>query len=162
MLRISTTYPRFEVDYHWPRAQIEQRVSQVQIETEGPRLEIDQRQSRAEVGMGGLEHFSRTVRDQAREKALTAIGETARDGDEVLARAGHFREEMIFADQARRKLEAQIPELNIKAVPVTRPKITFHYSQDLNWQRGGVTITHQVRPPTITWQLGGVTIDVRG
>lgn len=162
ILQITTTYPDFQVEYHWPRAQIDQRVSQVQITSHGPKLEIDQRQSRNELGIGGLENYSRQVRDQAYHKTLESITKMAQDGDEVMRRAGHFREEMVFADQAKRHMDGKIPELNIRAAPSTRPNINFHYVQEINWNPGGVTITHQVRPPTITWNLGGVHVDVRG
>ncbi|HHT43020.1 MAG TPA: hypothetical protein GX014_06405 [Firmicutes bacterium] len=162
MLQITTVYPRFSVEYHWPRAEIKQQVSQLQVKTYGPELEIDQRQSRAELGLPGLYHFSRQVRDEARSKTINAIGQIAAEGDEVVQRAGHFREEIIFADQARRRMDARIPELNIKAAPTTRPEIRFHYGQELDWNQGGVDIKHYVRPPTITWQLGGVYVDVRG
>ncbi|NMB01616.1 MAG: hypothetical protein GX971_08910 [Firmicutes bacterium] len=162
MLQITTTYPSFQVEYHWPRAQIEQQVSRVQITTHGPEMEIDQLQCRNELGIGGFEYFSRQVRDNAYHKVIESIGKMAAEGDEVLQRAGHFREEMIFADQARRKMDARIPELNIRSAPTTRPRIRFNYSQEINWNQGGVTIQHQVRPPTITWTLGGVHVDVRG
>lgn len=162
MLQITTTYPSFQVEYYWPRAQIEQQVAQVQIVSDGPRLEIDQQQSRNELGNGGLENFSRQARDQALQKTLESITKMAQAGDEVMQRAGHFREEIIFADQAKREMDERIPELNIKAAPTTRPNINFHYTQEINWDPGGVTIIHQVRPPTITWNLGGVHVDVRG
>lgn len=162
MLQITTTYPSFQVEYHWPRAQIEQRVSQVQIQSQGPEMEIDQLQSRNELGIGGFQHFSHKVRDQAKHKAIEAIGKMAAEGDEVMMRAGHFREEMIFAEQARRNMLEQVPELNIKSAPTTRPRIKFHYEQEINWDQGGVKITHQVRPPTITWKMGGVYVDVHG
>lgn len=162
MLRITTTYPKMELETHLPRAQMEQRVSRVQITTRGPEIEIDQLQSRNELGIGGFGYYSRMVRDGAYQKTIEAIGKIAANGDEVVARAGHFREEMILADQAKRAMDERIPELNIKAAPSTRPSINFHYTQDINWSQGGATIRHQVRPPTITWTLGEVTVDVRG
>ena len=162
MLQITTTYPSFQVEYHWPRAQIEQRVSEVQITSHGPELEIDQRQSRNELGIGGFEHFTYQIRDNAYHKVIESIGKMAAEGDEVMMRGGHFQEEMIFAEQAKRNMDEKIPELNIKAAPTNRPRIRFNYSQEINWNQGGIIINHQVRPPTITWNLGGVHVDVRG
>lgn len=161
MLQITTVYPRFSVEYHWPRAEIKQQVSQVQIRTEGPIVQIDQRQCWADLGLPRLPGFSRQVRDEARQKTLEAIAKTAAEGDEVVDRAGHLREEIIFADQARRRMDERIPELNIRPAPTTRPQITFLYDLQLDWSRGGVEITHHIQPPTITWQLGGVYVDVR-
>ncbi len=162
MLEITSTYPSFELETYWPRAEIRQEVGQMEIETIGPRMEIDQLQSRNELGIGGFEYYSHQVRDAALQKTIEAIGKMAAQGDEVVQRAGHFREEMVFADQARREMEAQIPELNIRAAPRTRPRIDFEYRQEINWSQGGVNITHQVRPPRIDWTLGGVQVDVRG
>ena len=162
MLRITTVYPRFDLEYHWPRAEIQQQVTRVQIKTEGPVVEIDQRQCWAELGLPSPLGYSKQVRDEARLKTLEAIGKLAAEGDEVVERAGHFREEIIFADQAKRRMDERIPELNIQAVPTTPPKISFHYQLELDWSPGGVAITHDVRPPTITWHLGGVYVDVRG
>lgn len=51
MLRITTVYPRFDLEYHWPRAEIQQQVTRVQIKTEGPVVEIDQRQCWSELGL---------------------------------------------------------------------------------------------------------------
>ena len=83
-------------------------------------------------------------------------------GDEVVERAGHFREEMIFADQARRSILESIPELTVQAAPTSRPEIRFFYAQQIDWRQGGVSIKHYIHPPTITWHLGGVYVDVRG
>lgn len=162
MLEITTTYPSFELEYHWPRAEIKQQVSQIQITHSGPEIEIDQRQSSNELGIGNFGYYGRQVRARAYQKAVEAIGKISAAGDEVVMRAGHFREEMILADQAKRLMEEQIVELNIQAAPHTRPKIDFHYKQEISWNQGGVVITHQVRPPGITWNLGGVQVDVRG
>lgn len=162
MLQITTVYPRFSVDYRWPWAEIKQQVSQVQIETEGPTMEIDQRQCWAELGMPRLPDFCKQVRDEGRAKTFEAIGKLAAEGDEVLERAGHWRKEMIFADQAKRRMDERIPELNIRVAPNTRPAIRFSYDLNVEWIRGGVEIRHHVYPPTITWQLGGVYVDVRG
>lgn len=161
-MKITSTYSRFELEYHWPRAEIEQRVSQVQIKGSGPEIEIDQMQSRNELGIGGFKHYSYQVRDNAYQKVMEALAQIAAEGDEVMNRAGHFREEMIFADQAVRRMDAKIPELNIRAAPRTRPNINFHYTQELDWDQGGAIITHQVRPPDITWHPGGVKVDMRG
>ncbi|HKM43647.1 MAG TPA: DUF6470 family protein [Limnochordia bacterium] len=162
MLQITSTYPSFDLEIYWPRADIRQEVAKVQVETIGPEIKIDQLQSRNELGIGGFEFYSRQVRDGAYQKTIEAIGKMAAAGDEVVHRAGHFREEMILAEQAKRATMEQIPELNIRAAPTTRPKISFDYRQDINWSQGGVSITHQVRPPEITWTLGGVKVDVRG
>lgn len=162
MLQITTVYPRFDLAYHWPRAEIRQQVSQVQVKTEGPRLEIDQRRCWAELGMPRLEDFARQVRDTAQNTTLQAIADIAAAGDEVVERAGHFREEMIFADQARRSILESIPELTVQAAPTSRPEIRFFYAQQIDWRQGGVSIKHYIHPPTITWHLGGVYVDVRG
>ena len=162
MLQITSTYPSFELEVYWPRAEIQQEVTEMQIQTTGPEIEIDQMQSRNELGFGGFGYYSRQVRDGAYQKTTEAIGRMVAAGDEVVQRAGHFREEMILAEQAKRATRERIPELNIRAAPSTRPKISFDYRQDINWSQGGVNITHQVRPPKITWSLGGVTVDVRG
>ncbi|HPT83792.1 MAG TPA: DUF6470 family protein [Limnochordia bacterium] len=162
MLQITTVYPRFSVEYYWPRAEIKQQLSQVQIRTSGPVVEIDQRECWADLGLPNLPDFSKQVRDQARSKTLEAIGKIAAEGDEVVERAGHWREEIVFADQARRRMDERIPELNIRPAPTARPKIDFHYELKLDWSRGGVEITHHIQPPVITWQLGGVYVDVRG
>ncbi len=162
MLQITSTYSTMDLEIYWPRADIEQRVSRVQIRTFGPKIEIDQSQSRNELGIGGFEYYSHQVRDAAYQKTIAAIRTMAAAGDEVVQRAGHFREEMILAEQARRGMEAQIPELNIRAAPTTRPQISFDYRQGISWNQGGVNITHQVRPPKITWTQGGVKVDVRG
>ena len=161
MLQITTTYPRFDLEIYWPRAEIRQEVSKVQVKTTGPEIKIDQLQSRNELGIGGFEFYSRQVRDGANQKAIEAIGKMAAAGDEVVQRAGHFREEMILAEQVRRAMLEEVPELNIRAAPTTRPKITFNYQQDIRWSQGGVNIAHQLRPPKITWHLGGVKVDVR-
>jgi hypothetical protein len=162
MLQITSTYTTMDLEVYWPRAEIKQQVSKLQVETTGPRMEIDQLQSRNELGFGGYEYYSYQVRDKARQIAIESIGKMAAAGDEVVQRSGHFREEMIFADQAKREMREQIPELNIRAAPRTRPHIRFEYRQEINWNQGGVEITHQVRPPKITWTQGGVQVDVRG
>lgn len=162
MLTISTTYPRFDLEYHWPKAQIEQRISQVQIKTTGPQMEIDQVQSRNELGIGTYSYLSHQIRDQAYQEVMSAIAQMSQEGDEVMNRAGLFKEEMIFADQAKRRLDARIPELNIKAAPQSRPKIRFHYKNEIHWNEGGTRINHEIRPPTMNWQMGEVKIDVRG
>lgn len=161
MLTIRTTYPSFKLESDQPRADIEQKVSQVQIKTSGPEVEIDQEQSRNELGLGGYRYLSQQVRESSYQKVLAGIARVAGEGDEVMNRAGMFREEMIFADQAKRRMDAQIPELNVQAAPRTRPRISFHYTQEITWDQGGAAITHYVRPPTITWNLGGVKVDVR-
>ena len=161
MLQITSTYSRFDLEVYWPRAEIQQHVSHLQVETEGPELEIDQLQSRNELGIGGFEYFTRQVRDVAYQETIAAIGKMAASGDEVVQRAGHFREEMILPEQARKAMLAEVPELNIRAAPSTRPKITFKYQQDIHWSQGGVNITHQLRPPKMTWTQGGVKVDVR-
>lgn len=162
MLQITSTYPRIEVEIHWPRAEMQQKVSQIQIKTNGPKLEIDQLQCRNELGIGGFVHYSHQVRDGAYQRVIEAIGKMAAAGDEVVERAGHFKEEMILAEQAKRETAGIIPELTIRAAPRTRPQIRFDYGQEISWNQGGVNITHQVRPPEITWHLGGVKVDVRG
>lgn len=162
MLTITTTYPSFDLEYYWPKAEITQKVSQVQIEGSGPSMEIDQVQSRNELGIGTYSYMARKIRDTSYNKVLEAITLMAQEGDEVVQRAGFFREEMIFADQAKRRLDAQIPELNITVAPRTRPTIKFHYQQEITWNQGGAIIKHQVHPPTITWEMGGVHVDVRG
>lgn len=161
-LEIRSAYPRFDLEIYWPRAEIKQQTAQMEVKTYGPRMEIDQLQCRNELGFGGFGYYSSQVREHAFQKTIEAIGKMATQGDEVVQRAGHFREEMIFADQARREMEAQIPELNVRAAPRTRPKIQFEYRQEINWSQGGVNITHQLRPPRIEWTLGGVEVDVRG
>lgn len=160
-LQITTVYPRFAVEYHWPRAEIRQEVTRVQVRTEGPVVEIDQRHCWADLGLAGPMDFAKQVRDEARFETVEAIGRIAAEGDEVVKRAGHFREEIIFADQARRRMDERIPELNVQAVPKAPPRIKFHYAMELDWSPGGAVIEHHVRPPTITWQLGGVYVDVR-
>lgn len=162
MLQITSTYSTMDLEIYWPRADIEQRVSQVQIRTIGPEMQIDQLQSRNELGIGGFGYYSRQVRDSAYQKTIEAIGKMAAAGDEVVQRAGHFREEMILAEQARRAMLEEVPELNIRAAPATRPKISFNYKQEISWNQGGVNIRHRIRPPEITWTLGGVKVDVRG
>lgn len=162
MLQITSTYTRMELTTYWPKAEIEQKVAQVQLKTIGPEMEIDQLQCRNELGIGGFDYYSHKVFNNAYQKTLEAIGKMAADGDEVVQRAGHFREEMIFADQARRALDAKIPEINIGVAPSSRPKINFNYSQEMSWIQGGVNITHRIRPPEITWIPGGVKVDVRG
>ena len=162
MLSISTTYPYFELETYAPRAQIEQRVSQIQIETHGPSLEIDQRQSRNELGIGGYQYMSRQIREKSYHKVLASIAQMAQEGDEVVNRASHFREEMIFTDISRRRMDEKIPELNITSAPQTRPEIRFYYEQEIAWDQGGAFITHQIRPPTFTWYLGEVRVEYRG
>ena len=162
MLQITSTYSRMDIEIHWPRAQMRQQVSQIQIEGSGPSMEIDQSQSRNELGNVDFVYYSHQVRNRAYQEAMEAIGKMAAAGDEVVQRAGHFREEMILADQAKRAMDERIPELNIRAAPSTRPQISFDYRQEISWNQGGVNITHQVRPPEITWTLGGVKVDVRG
>lgn len=162
MLQIHTTYPGFELNYRWPTAEIRQQVTQLRIEASGPSMGIDQVQSRNELGMGTYSFVRDQIRDHAYNKVLEAITELAQEGDEVVERAGLFREEMIFAEQAKRRLDAQISELTIVAAPRTRPTIAFHYNQEITWDQGGAIITHHVQAPTITWQMGGVQVDVRG
>lgn len=141
---------------------MDQQISQIQIQGSGPTIEIDQAQSQNELGNVDLVYYSHQVRDRAYQKTMEAIGKMAAAGDEVVQLAGHFREEMILAEQAKRAMGKQIPELNIRAAPSTRPQIRFDYRQEISWSQGGVNITHQLRPPEITWTLGGVKVDVRG
>ncbi len=162
MLQITSTYPRMDVEIYWPRAKMQQVVSQIQIEIRVPELEIDQLQSRNELGIGGFGYYSHQVRDAAYQKTIEAIGEIATAGDEVVESTGHFREEMILAEQAKRRTTETIPELTIRAAPRTRPRIRFNYGQEISWDLGGVNIKHQVRSPQITWNLGEVRVDVRG
>lgn len=162
MLSVSTSYPSFELKTYLPRAQIEQRVGQFQMETSGPRIEIDQRQSRNELGIGGYEHMSRQIREKSYHKVLAGIAQMAQEGDEVMNRAGHFREEMIFSDLAKRRMDGKILELNIAVAPQTRPEIRFHYEQEIAWDQGGAFITHQIRPPELTWHLGDVKVEYLG
>ena len=162
MLQITSTYPRMNVEIYWPVAEMQQQVSQIQISTVGPELQIDQQQSRNELGIVDITYSRQQVRDAAYQKTMEAIANIAALGDEVVQRAGHFKEEIILADQAKRATEAKIPELTIRAAPRTRPQIRFNYRQEISWNQGGVNIKHQVRPPEITWKLGGVNVDVRG
>lgn len=162
MLQITSTYPRMNVEIYWPEAEMQQKVSQIQISTVGPELQIDQQQSRNELGIVDITYSRQQVRDAAYQKTMEAIANIAAQGDEVVQRAGHFKEEMIIADQAKRATAAKIPELTIRAAPRTRPQIRFNYRQEISWNQGGVNIEHQVRPPEITWKLGGVNVDVRG
>lgn len=162
MLNIRTTYPRFDLEYHWPRMEIEHRVSQVQIERSGPTIEIDQLQSRNELGIGGYQYLSKKIREQGYQKVLAGIAKMAQEGDEVMNRAGHFREEMIFSDQAKRRMDEQMPELNVASAPSSRPKIRFHYEQEITWDQGGALIKHHIQPPTINWQLGEVKVEYVG
>ncbi len=162
MLQMTTTYPKMDLVTHWPRAEIKQQVSEIQIDSIGPEIKIDQRQSRNELGMVDFGYYSHQVRDGAYQKTVEAIGKMAADGDEVVERAGRFREEMILAEQAKRAMDQKIPELSIASAPRTRPQISLNYRQEISWNQGGVSITHQVRPPELTWTLGGVEVDVRG
>lgn len=162
MLKITTTYPEFQLKTHQPRAEIKQKIIQIQIEHEGPSLEIDQLQSRNELGIGGYDHLSKQIRDEGFQKTLAAIKQIAWEGDDVMNRAGHFREQMIFAEQAKMRMESEIPELNIRSAPTTRPRITFHYEQRIYWEPGAAEITHYLRDPEIIWELGNVQVDLRG
>ena len=160
-LQITTVYPRFAVEYHWPRAEIRQEGTRGQGRTEGPVGEIDQRHRWADLVLDGPMDFAKQGRDEARFETVEAIGKIAAEGDEVAKRAGHNREDIIFADQARRSMDERIPELNVQAVPKAPPRIKFHYSMELDWSPGGAVFKHQVRPPSITWQFCGVFVDVR-
>ncbi|NMA60709.1 MAG: hypothetical protein GX956_02360 [Firmicutes bacterium] len=162
MFRITTTHSYFNLKTYPPRAHIEQRVGQFVMKTSGPRIEIDARQSRNELGIGGYQYMSRQIREKSYEKTMAAIAQMAQEGDEVVNRAGHFREEMIFTDISRRRMDEKIPELNITAAPQTRPEIRFYYEQEIAWDQGGAFITHQIRPPELTWHLGDVKVEYLG
>lgn len=162
MFKITTTYTRFDLKTYPPRAHIEQRVGQFNFKTTGPQVEIDASQSRNELGIGGYQYMSKQIRQQGYEKTMQAIAQIAQEGNEVLDRAGHFREEMIFSDISKRRMDEKIPELNVTAAPRTRPKISFHYEQDIVWDQGGAFITHQIREPSFTWHLGEVKVEYRG
>ncbi len=161
-LIINTTYPSAEIKSHQPRAEITQRIAQVRIERKGPLVEIDQRESYGELGLGGYTELNAKIREKNYTQALEGIARIAREGDEVMNRAGLFLEEMIFSDLAKRRLEAQMPELNVQVAPRTRPTIKFHHEQRISWESGGAEIKFHVRPPDIVWRLGEVTLDVTG
>lgn len=162
MLQITTVYPKFNLETHFPQANIKQKVIRFDIKRSGPSIEIDSMQSRNELGIGGYDYLSKKIRNESYEKVLAAIKQIAWEGDDVVNRAGHFREEMIFADHAKMRIAAEIPELNIRSAPQTRPKIDFHFEQKIYWEPGGVEITHFIQDPEISWQLGYVQVDVRG
>lgn len=162
MFQITTVYPKFDLQTHFPRANIKQKITKFDIERSGPSIEIDSKQSRNELGIGGYDYLSKKIRDESFEKVLAAIKQIAWEGDDVVNRAGHFREEMIFADHAKMRMEAEIPELNIRSAPQTRPKIHFHFEQKIHWQPGGAEIIHFLQEPEIKWQLGYVQLDLRG
>lgn len=162
MFKITSTYTSFNLTTYPPQAQIEQRVGQFKFKTNGPRIEIDSRQSRNELGIGGYQYMSEQIRQKSYEKTLEAIGQIAQEGNEVMDRAGHFREEMIFSSISRRRMDEKIPELNVAAAPRTRPEIRFYYDQDIVWDQGGAFITHQIRPPDLNWEKGAVKVEYVG
>lgn len=161
-LAISSTYPSATIKTFQPEVKIRQRITQVQIDRSGPLVEIDQSQCYGELGFGGHVELSSRIKERNYEKVLEGIGRLAWEGDQVMNRAGRFREEMIFSDLAKRRWDEKIPELNVRAAPSTRPKIQFHHEQSINWQPGGAEIEVAVRPPDIRWQMGEVIVDVRG
>lgn len=160
-LVMSSTYPSVQIKTNYPELNIRQVVSQVQIVSIGPILEINQKESYAEIGMGGQQDFNAKVREASYHKVLEGIGRWVREGDTVLNRAGLWQEVMVFADLARVQMAAEIPELNVQAVPRARPEIRFYHELKMNWAPGGAEIDVTVRPPDIRWQMGQVTIDVR-
>lgn len=161
-LTIHTTYPSIKIKSYQPEAEIKQKITQVKIERSAPFVEIDQQQSHGELGFGSYAELNSKIREVSYQKALEGIARLAREGDEVMNRAGMFVEEMIFADLAKGQMEAEILELNVQAAPRTRPRIKFHHEQQISWEPGGAEIEFDVRPPDFTWQLGKVKVDVTG
>lgn len=157
-LLIRTTYPQVQIEYLWPQLEIEQKVSQIRIEKSGPRLEIEEKQCLRELGLGSYKDLGLQIRERSYEQVLLALKKMSAEGDEVLEQGGRFLERMIFSEIEQRKTEESVPEVNVKAAPQTRPKISFPCELKISWEEGGASITYRGGPPRITWNLGSVEV----
>jgi len=161
-LRIQTTFPQLDINYIWPRLVINQQPTQIRVETSGPKVEIDQREAWSEIGYSARPLFNKQISDLSRAAVLKGIRRYAQDGDRVVRSLGKVDMRKVTPQIVKERDREKIPELNVAAVPRTRPKVKFAYEATVDWVEGWVTIHAITQPPEITWQLGSVDIFVVG
>lgn len=161
-LQIQTTYPRLEVSYFWPSVNISRQDTQVKIETRGPNIKIEQSKSWAEMGLRELTYFNDEIKAQSRAAVLERIRRYSQDGDRIVRSLGKVDMKKLTGQMVKERDRAKIPEINLDAIPKTRPSIEFEYETHVDWEQGRLEIQPQIQPPEINWYLGGVNIHVVG
>jgi len=161
-LRIDTTFPQLDIEYFWPKLEVDQRLPQIQVETSGPKVEIDQREAWAEIGFRDRPFLNTYLKELSRASVLKGIRRYAEEGDRFARSLGKFDMRRVMGQIVKERDRAKIPELNVQAVPKSRPRIEFEYEATIDWIEGWLSIEAVVHPPRITWQLGRVDITVVG
>lgn len=118
-LNINVTQPRIALETRPPSLRIEQELPRVEISIEYPTVHIDSSAPRAEIGLADIDSLARKLRDAARLRVLAAIAAWAEEGD----RLREIEKGVTVGQRVAERQRASWPEINVAAVPRTRPEI---------------------------------------
>lgn len=148
-LQIRVELPRIQLTVLPPRMDVELEYPQVRIAQEQPRVYIDQTAPLGEIGLQRSLALARTYSQKAMVNAAEAIAAYAQEGNMYL----EVHKGVTVGQVVRAITQEDIPELNIAALPATRPKIEAEGNLEIDFKVGGVQIDAH---------LGEVRVDVHG
>lgn len=133
-LVLHTHPPRLNLDIRLPEVRLEQRFPRLDVDVEPPAVLIDLSDPLAEIGLKDPLRFARSVKEESRQAALAAIASLAREGDRLAA----LEEGVTVADVVAMRTTPPVPELNVAALPRSRPRIEARGGVSVRWELGGV------------------------
>lgn len=156
-LEIHTQMPQVKLDVALPKLKMNQQHPQVRIEQELPRVTIDQSAPLGEMGLKSSLGLARSGRDQAQAAGYQAIGDWAAEGDRYL----EIHQGVDVADVVKERTTPPIPELNVAAVPRSRPKIEVSGGLRVDIAQGSVQTHTELGSVDLFLQDGTVTVSTK-
>lgn len=135
-IQIRVDLPQIRLTWSAPRVDVDTAYPQVHIEQELPRVRIDQTPPLGEIGLQRSLELARTLSLRARQRAAEAIVAYAREGDMFL----DVHKGVTVGRVAKAKAEAELPELNVEALPKSRPRIDVEGGLAVDVRLGGVEV----------------------
>lgn len=157
-LRIRVELPRVHLNIAEPRIEVDLQHPEVRISQEQPRVLIDQTAPLADIGLKRSLALARSSAADGRERAAEATVAYAREGDMYL----DVHKGVTVGQVIKARTQEEVPELNIEALPRSRPAIEAVEGElAIDVVPGGVRVQAHLGKVALELEEGQVTVSAK-